>query len=117
MIINQLVLLKINQIFVNQFIYDEDTIQSTDSTKSNSLDQSSYDDATHAHDDITIEVYNVTKYETYNVPLPKCKRTTTETLTTICTAKTIGVVKSHKILRILLDSGSRKTLIKRSALP
>jgi len=27
-------------------IYDEDTIQSSDSTKSNSLDKSSYDDAT-----------------------------------------------------------------------
>ena len=26
-------------------------------------------------------------------------------------------MRSHKILRILLDSGSRKTLIKRSALP
>ena len=100
-------------------IYDEDTIQSTASTKSNSLDQSSYDDATHAHNDVVIEIYNynVTEDMTYHVPLPKCKRTATETPTTICTAKTIGAVKSHKILRILLDSGSRKTLIKRSALP
>jgi len=98
-------------------IYDEDTIQSTDSTNSNSLDPSSYDDATHAHNDIDIEIYNVTEDVTYNIPLPKCKRTATETPTTICTAKTIGAVRSHKILRILLDSGSRKTLIKRSALP
>ena len=37
-------------------IYDEDTIQSTDSTNSNSLDLSSYDDATHAHNDIDIEI-------------------------------------------------------------
>ena len=98
-------------------IYDEDTIQSTDSTNSNSLDPSSYDDATHAHNDIDIEIYNVTEDVTYNIPLPKCKCTATETPTTICTAKTIGAVRSHKILRILLDSGSRKTLIKRSALP
>ena len=34
--------------------YDKDTIQSTDSTKSNSLEQSSYDDATHTHNDIEI---------------------------------------------------------------
>ena len=98
-------------------IYDEDTIQSTDSTRSNSLDLSSYDDATHAPNDIDIEIYNVTEDVTYHIPLPKCKRTATETPTTICTAKTIGSVRSHKILRILLDSGSRKTLIKRSALP
>ena len=64
-----------------------------------------------------IEIYNVTEDVTYHIPLPKCKRTATETPTTIFTAKTIGAVKSHKILRILLDSGSRKTLIKRSALP
>ena len=54
---------------------------------------------------------------TYHIPLPKCKRTATETPTTIGTAKTIGSVTSHKILCILFDSGSRKTLIKRSALP
>jgi hypothetical protein len=98
-------------------IYDEDTIQSTDSTNSNSLDLSSYDDATHAHNDIDVEIYNVTEDATYNIPLPKCKRMATETPTTSCTSKTIGAMKSCKILRILLDSGSRKTLIKRSALP
>ena len=53
----------------------------------------------------------------YNGPLPKCKYTATETPTIICTAETIGAVKSHRILQILLDSGSRKTLIKHSALP
>ena len=88
MMINQLVILKINQI---------DTIQSTDSTKSNSLDLSTYDDATHAHNDIDIEIYIVTEDVTHHIPLPKCKRTATETPTTICTAKTIGSVRSHKI--------------------
>ena len=76
---------------------------------SNSLDLSSYDDETHAHNDIDIEIYNVTEDVTYHIPLPKCKRMATETPTTICTANTIVAVKSHNILRILLDSGSRKT--------
>eukprot|EP00804_Cyclotella_cryptica_P016884 CCRYP_001852-RA/>CCRYP_001852-RA protein AED:0.35 eAED:0.35 QI:0/0/0/1/0/0/2/0/383 len=36
---------------------------------------------------------------------------------TICTADTIGAVKSRRLLRVLLDSGSTVALIKRSALP
>ena len=54
----------------NTIIYDEDTIQLTDSTKSNSLDLSSHGDATHAHNDIDIEIYNVTEDVTYHLPLP-----------------------------------------------
>jgi len=95
-------------------IYEEDIIQSTDSTNYNPLEQSFYDDATYAQDDI--EIYNITEDVIYNVRLPKCKHTATETPTTICTAKTIDAVKSHKVQRILLDSGSCKTLIKCPAL-
>jgi len=53
-------------------IYDEDTMQSTDITKPNSLEQSSYDDAIYTHEDI--EIYNITEYVIYNLPLPKYKR-------------------------------------------
>ena len=83
----------------NTLIDDTDTMQSTDSTNSNSLDLSSHGDATHAHNDIDIEIYNVTEHVAYNILLPKCKHTATKTPTTICTAKTIGSVTSHKILR------------------
>ena len=40
-----------------------------------------------------------------------------ETPATICTANTIGLLSSRKLLRVLLDSGSNACLIKRSALP
>lgn len=40
-----------------------------------------------------------------------------ETPVTICIANTIGAVKSRRIFRILLDSGSTLSLIKRSRLP
>ena len=40
-----------------------------------------------------------------------------ETPATICTANTIGLIRSRKLLRVLLDSGSNACLINRSALP
>ncbi len=92
-------------------------MQSTDSTNSNSLDLSSHGDATHEHNYIDIEIYNVPEHVAYNIPLPKCECTATKTPTTICTAKTIGSVTSYRIPHILFDSGLRNTLIKRSALP
>ena len=36
---------------------------------------------------------------------------------TICTANTIGLVRSRKLLKVLFDSGSSGCLIKKSALP
>ena len=36
---------------------------------------------------------------------------------TICTSNTIGLLRSRKLLKVLLDSGSSSCLIKRSALP
>ena len=36
---------------------------------------------------------------------------------TICTANTIGNVRSHRLFWVLLDSGSTVSMIKRSALP
>ena len=35
----------------------------------------------------------------------------------ICTANTIGTFRSRKLLRVLFDSGTNRTLIKRSVIP
>ena len=40
-----------------------------------------------------------------------------ETPCTICTVNTIGTLRSRRLFRVLLDSGSSTTLIKKSALP
>ena len=40
-----------------------------------------------------------------------------ETPATICTVDTINSLRSRRLLKVLLDSGSRKTLINRSVLP
>ena len=62
----------------------------------------------------------------YSIPSPKAspktkKRRTLGTTSlapvTIMAAMTIGALLSRKVLRVLCDSGSTKTLIKRSVLP
>ena len=94
--------------------YDDDTIQlvedATLSTEgcSKSAGNASLD---------TLDVYQLDAdecYYNYRGPkvLPK-----NECPATICTADTIGLVRSRKLLRVLLDSGSSACLIKRSALP
>ena len=40
-----------------------------------------------------------------------------ETPATICTVNTINTLHIQRLLKVLLDSGSRKTLISRSVLP
>ena len=40
-----------------------------------------------------------------------------DTPVTICTANTIGTLRSRKMFRVLFDSGTNKVLINRSALP
>ena len=68
-------------------------------------------------DDTDIGINIITEDNVSVKQLSQDKKIPTETPTTICTVKTIGAFISHKVLRILLDSGSSKTLIKRSALP
>ena len=65
----------------------------------------------------TLEVYQLETddvYYSYHGPkvIPK-----NECPATICTANTIGLVRSRKLLKVLLDSGSSGCLIKKSALP
>ena len=65
----------------------------------------------------TLEVYQLETDEleiNYRGPKILLKN---ETPATICTANTIGLIRSRKLLRVLLDSGSNACLIKRSALP
>ena len=53
----------------------------------------------------------------YNYHGPKIVLPKHECPVTICTADTIGTVKSRRLLQVLLDSGSTVSMIKRSALP
>ena len=53
----------------------------------------------------------------YNYHGPKILVPRCECPVTICTADMIGAVKSRRLLRVLLDSGSTVSIIKRSALP
>ena len=75
----------------------------------------SYDSARNTHNEI--EIFNVNDDVIYNVPLPKCKRIATETPASVYTASTIGAVQSKQVLRVLVDSGATKTMIKKSVLP
>ena len=53
----------------------------------------------------------------YNYHGPKIIMPHRECPVTICTADTIGAVKSRRLLQVLLDSGSTVSMIKRSVLP
>ena len=53
----------------------------------------------------------------YNYHGPKIVLPPNESPVTICTTDTINMVKSRRLLRVLLDSGSTVSLIKRTALP
>jgi hypothetical protein len=53
----------------------------------------------------------------YNYHGPKIIVPRHECPVTICTADTIGAVKSRRLLRVLLDSGSTVSMIKRSVIP
>ena len=65
----------------------------------------------------SLEAYPLDAEEiTYNYRGPKVLPKN-ETPVTICIAGTIGLIRSRKLFRVLLDSGSNKCLIKRSAIP
>ena len=102
------------------------------------LDDFSEDDSTHSDDDLDIEseteagnappseaedcyaVYDEPTLEyMYNVPVPKCRDPRNMSLTPISIAvvDTIGLVQSRKLLKVLFDPGSTRTLIKKSVVP
>jgi hypothetical protein len=53
----------------------------------------------------------------FNYHGPKIKIPKQELPKTICTADTIGTIRSQRLSRVLFDSGSNVSNIKRSALP
>ena len=95
---------------------DDDTILDDDTVTTKTLSSSDCSAGNATLD--TLEVYQLDTdevcYFTYRGPkvLPK-----NECPATICTANTIGTLRSRKMLRVLLDSGSNSTLINKKALP
>ena len=82
----------------------------------------------HAHDDDssvgTEECYGIYEEDDleeilYEIPVPKTGNPRNNSLTpiSICVIDTIGLVTSRKLLKVLFDPGSTKTMIKSSAVP
>ncbi len=96
--------------FDYQFIkLNDDTTAVTEK----SSDLSASENASHC----SVEVYQLFEGESqFNYRGPKVLPTN-ETPVTICICNTIGYIRSQKIFRILLDSGSNTCLIKRLCLP
>ena len=93
------------------FIYDEDTIPNVSNCSETIISHASHESFDSSVNAQNIDVYNIQDGCVKSTP------SAVETLTTICTVDTIGAVHSRKILRVLLDSGSHRTLIKKSVLP
>ena len=101
-------------------LFDEDvdlrtvtTIDSTDDDSSTDCSQFSVENAE------DVEVYHGDHDIAYMVPVPKNGTPKDVSLTpiTIMVVRTIGTLDSKKLLRVLLDPGSTKTMIHRRALP
>ena len=94
---------------------DNSTISSRDSIATDNTIHSSSSTGNASTD--TIDVYEIdTNDITFNYRGPKVLPRN-ETPVTIALCDTIGTLKSRKLFRVLLDSGSNGCLIKRSALP
>ena len=100
-------------------LYDDDTTleKSMDCTIETVTSDCSDLSVGNAFNESDIEIYNVTDDIEYSIPVPKMTKSRMETPATICTIDTINSLRSRRLLKVLLDSGSRKTLINRSVLP
>ncbi len=100
--------------------YDEDTVSlvvdPTLSTSNKSISNNSYPSTGNASA-FEYECYEV-KDDTpqFNYHRPKIKIPKQESPVTICTADTIGTIKSQRLFQVLFDSGLNVSMIKRSAL-
>ena len=85
-------------------------------------------DISHTHDDDSTvdsdECYGIYEEDDleeilYEIPVPKTGNPRNKSLTpiSICVIDTIGLVTSRKLLKVLFDPGSTKTMIKSSAVP
>lgn len=100
-------------------LYDDDTTleKSMDCTIETVTSDCSDLSVGNAFNESDIEIYNITDDIEYSIPVPKMTKSRMETPATICTIDTINSLRSRRLLKVLLDSGSRKTLINRSVLP
>jgi hypothetical protein len=103
------------------FEYDEDTvslvIDSTLSTSDISISDNSNSSAGNALA-FEYECYKVKESTPqFNYHGPKIKISKQESPMIICTADTIGTIRSWRLFQVLFDSGSKVSMIKRSALP
>ena len=91
------------------FLQDDETIMTAPSSIASSAENAfMYDE---------VDVYQLHEDELgFNYRGPKVLPIN-ETPVTICTANTVGTLRSRKLFRVLLDSGSTGCWIRRSALP
>ena len=121
--IDDLVLASTDNNLDNECAIDiDDTIEFKSSTSLTSTDDEN-NNTNHSNHRVSagnaIE-YNVNHLELNEVHFTqkKSKRLTkSECPATICIANSIGAVRSRRLLKVLLDSGSSQCLIKKSALP
>ena len=89
----------------------EDTLENIDRDSTGNASDLSIDST-----DDEVEVFNLDEAIRHVGPsCPKSKRTVTPITIMIC--DTIGLKTSRKMLRVLLDSGSMKTLIRKDVVP
>ena len=98
--------------------YDEDSFIFSNRTATTAEISSSDQSVGNATIDTNDECFEIESEKLqFNYRGPKVVPRRHETPVTILTANTIGTLKSRRIFRVLLDSGSTCSLIKRSCLP
>jgi hypothetical protein len=103
------------------FEYDEDTVSLVVDPTLSTLDISISNNSNSSAGNASAFEYECYKVENdtpqFNYHGPKIKIPKQESAMTICTADTIGTIRSQRLFRVLSDSSSNVSMIKRSALP
>ncbi len=103
------------------FEYDEDTVSLVVDPTLSTLDISISDNSSSSTGNASAFEYECYEVKDdapwFNYHGPKIKIPKQESLVTICTADTIGTIRSQRLFWVLFDSGSNVSIIKRSALP
>ena len=103
---------------IKKLVYDDDSFVFTDITATTvAATFSDEDSAGNASLDSFECFQGEDETPQFNYRGPKVLPTRHETPVSICTANTIGTLRSRRIFRVLFDSGSNVSLIKRSCLP
>ena len=113
--------------YVQSFEYDDDTVSLLEDPTETTSPLSFSDSDTSAGNvsncsnlyHLEDECFDIEQDIQFNYLGPKILKNapTGETPVTILTANTIGLAKSRRLLRVLLDSGSTVSMIKRSCIP